>query len=629
MCGITGFVDFTNKSNISVLKKMTSALVHRGPDNLDYFFKKKDFGILGLGHTRLSIIDLSSAGAQPMSFDGVTITYNGEIYNYLEIKRELIKNNYNFTTDTDTEVLLKAYHFWGDEFVNLLIGMFSIAIYDSKTNNIKLIRDRLGVKPLYWMLNNGLFLFASEIKSFFNHESFRKEIDFNQAFNYFSKGYIDGDGSIFTNVKKLLPGSILTLNLVSKKLTIHNYWKVNDFFSKKEKISDLNQAIEECENLLISACNYRMISDVPLGVFLSGGYDSSLVAAILSRNSMEKIHTFTIGFQEHEFNEANHAAKVANYLGTDHKELYCSNEDVIEMIDLLPKVWDEPFGDTSAIPTLLLSRFAKKHITVALSADGGDEIFAGYNKYLQFRKKINFIKRVPSFSYRFLTYLLGNRFSLACIEKTSSKLVRERVARVAASLGKTMNESFIISSQIFSNDQLEIFFKGLQKIDPSLINTHDHSWLQVAQVQDINSYLPENILTKVDRATMAFGLEGREPLLDHRIVEFAGKLDDALKINKGVGKFLLREIAHQYIPRELIEKPKKGFTPPISHWMRGILKEQILDYLSEQKLKESEFFHSGNIIKLRDNFLNRKNDNYMQLWLIFNFEMWKTHHLDY
>ena len=383
MCGIAGFIDFNKKSNQELLVNMTDTLEHRGPDDKGYKIWNTEKAAIGFGHRRLSIIDLSPLGHQPMySKNGRwSIVFNGEIYNYKEIQTELIQIGYEFASNSDTEVILNAFDCWGKQAVHKFIGMFAFALYDMKEQKIHIYRDRAGVKPVYYYWKDNLFLFASELKAFHQHPNFHKDIDVDAVALYFSYTYIPAPYTIFKDTHKLIPGHFLTIDLDSQKITTEKYWDVYDYYAKPALKISKEEAKEETKNLLKSACEYRMVADVPVGVFLSGGYDSSIVTALLQQDRTEKIKTYTIGYADKRFNEATYAKEVATLLGTDHTEYYCPVQDAVDILLTQPHYYDEPFWDSSAIPTTIVSKLARQSVTVALSADGGDEIFAGYHRY--------------------------------------------------------------------------------------------------------------------------------------------------------------------------------------------------------------------------------------------------------
>jgi asparagine synthase (glutamine-hydrolysing) len=396
MCGITGFVDFKGRSSEDILTRMSKALAHRGPDGEGIFFVETHNATLGLGHRRLSIIDLSSAANQPMQFDGLHVIFNGEIYNYNEIRNELISLGHQFITHSDTEVILHGWREWGEKCIEKWRGMFAIALFDEKKNELICIRDRAGVKPFYYYFDDGLFLFGSELKSLIAHPAFKREINTDATASFLQYGYVSSPHCIYNHTYKLPAGHILTLDLSSKNIELNQYWNVYDYYNKPKLSISLPDAICETEKILSESFQYRMVADVPVGVFLSGGYDSSCVTALLQKDRTEKIKTFTIGMTDKKLDEAPFAKQIAQHLGTDHTELYCTSKEALDIIPELSYYYDEPFADSSAIPTTLVSRMARKRVTVALSADAGDEIFAGYNRYDYLLKHGKKLQGMPS-----------------------------------------------------------------------------------------------------------------------------------------------------------------------------------------------------------------------------------------
>ncbi len=394
MCGILGFVDFHCDSSVALLEAMTESLHHRGPDYQDSFHSDQGIFILGLGHTRLAILDTSASGNQPMHFQNWSIVLNGEIYNFREIREELLMLGHHFVSESDTEVVLKSFASWGKECVDRFIGMFAFVIYDHKKQELYACRDRLGVKPLFYYFDGDILIFGSELKPLMKHPSFRKEINFDAMQLYFQYGYVPGPLCIFEQTNKLEPGTWLTFSIETKKISISKYWEITDYYSKPILNIRYEDAVDEVHYLLQSSCKYRMVADVPVGLFLSGGYDSSTVTAILQKDAIQPLKTFTIGFPD-GLDESQHARKVAAYLGTDHTSYDCTKEDAISIIPTLPFYFDEPTSDISAIPTILAARLAKEQVTVALSADGGDEIFAGYDGYVTIPQRFEKLKQIP------------------------------------------------------------------------------------------------------------------------------------------------------------------------------------------------------------------------------------------
>ena len=628
MCGISGFVDFKKCIDKNTLIKMTDILHHRGPDCGGYSFLKLQNANIGLGHRRLSVLDLSDHGRQPMKFDDIEIVYNGEVYNFEEIKSELQNNGYDFNSHTDTEVILKAYHKWGVECVHKFNGMFALAIFDKKKQKLYLLRDRSGIKPLFWYQKESTILFASELKSFHQYEHFNKDID-TQALGLFLRyQYIPQPYCIFKYCKKLKAGCYLEIDLLNKKVSEHKYWDVIDFYNKpKLKISE-KEAIYECEKLLIDAFEYRMISDVPVGIFLSGGYDSSLVCALLQTNRTKKLKTFTIGFYEKGYDESAYASKVAQYLGCDHTDYYCTQKDALKIIPDLPFIYDEPFADASAIPTTLVSSLARKSVTVSLSADGGDEIFAGYDKYARALGYRNLFAKFPNLlktpAIAFLNSI--NPEHIPLLNKTYNFKTRYEKTKLMLK-SKSGAEILNHTSSYFTISQIDRLLKK-DFLDPKtdfdqtpLLNDNNDEIDKMMAI-DYKTYLSDDILTKIDRATMSVSLEGREPFLDYRIVEFAARLPSEYKYKNAVKKHILKEITHKYLPKEIMDRPKMGFGVPIYEWLKDELKEYFLTYLDEKRLSEEGIFNVKEIIFLRDRYLNGQKADVDRLWSILMFEMW-------
>lgn len=624
MCGIAGLVDFGRQSNLETLKTMTDVLFHRGPDDGGYFFEGFDQSQVGLGHRRLSILDLSNHGHQPMSFNHLTMVYNGEVYNFKEIRVELEKNGYTFESHSDTEVILKAYHKWGVDAVHRFNGMFAIAIFDNQAQTLTLIRDRAGVKPLYWYQKDGLFMFASELKSFHEHPGFQKELNHDGLALFLQYGYIPQPHTIFNHTHKLQAGHSLSFDIKHSTFNIEKYWDVIDCYNQPKLDISEQEAMDETERLLKSACEYRMVADVPVGMFLSGGYDSSAVTALLQSDRTEKLKTFSIGFHEEKFNEAHHAKKVAEYLGTDHTEYYCTQNDALEILPKLPEIWDEPFGDASAIPTTLVSQLARKDVTVSLSADGGDEIFGGYDKYTGIHKKMQAFGKIPNLLLPFAKAVLNFKATHFAARKAGMFNADDRLKRFALMLGQDEKGLLKKGSQVFTEYDLDRFLlKRLNRVQTEFDADINQNWLDNVLAIDYKTYQLDDILTKVDRATMSVSLEGREPLLDYRLVEFVARVDNSFKIHGGSKKYLLKQITHKYLPKEIMDRPKKGFGVPIFDWFKAELKDYLMTYLSEDRLEKGKIFNPHQVIQLRDRYLVGLDVNINQLWFILMFEMWR------
>lgn len=626
MCGIVGFIDFDKRSDKQSLQKMTDVLHHRGPDDSGYSFLDNINCQIGLGHRRLSILDISKHGHQPMSFQNLEIIYNGEVYNFHEIREELKKYKYNFESDSDTEVILKAFHKWGQKAVHKFNGMFAFAIYDEADQKVYIYRDRAGVKPLFWYWKDDLLLFSSELKSFHKNEKFEKKIDKNSLALYLQYGYIPQPYSIFQYTRKLQAGHYLIMDLQTKEIEEKKYWDVLDYYNKPKLDLNDKEAIYETEKLLKSAFEYRMVSDVPVGVFLSGGYDSSVVTAILQSQRTDKLNTFTIGFHEKGFDESPNAKKVAEYLGTNHTEYYCTQKDAIEIIPKLAEIYDEPFGDSSAIPTILVSQLARKNVTVSLSADGGDEIFSGYGKYETVLNYYNKFSKIPNILKPFVANSMDiiNPAYIPILNKTYNFTTRyEKVKNILQS--KSITEAMKYTSQYLTSKEIKILIKDdiltLETNFDHQVSMNNDNINQMLAI-DYQTYMVDDILTKVDRATMSVSLEGREPLLDYRIIEFAAQLPSHFKYRDGEKKWILKEITHKYLPKELMDRPKMGFGVPINEWFKDELKEYFLTYLNLERMEKEGLFNSKEIIVLRDKYLNGDKENIERLWFILMFEMW-------
>jgi asparagine synthase (glutamine-hydrolysing) len=625
MCGLVGFIDYNKKSSEEILKKMNNSLHHRGPDDEGQNFYENNTFQIGLAHKRLSILDLSKHGHQPMIFQYLEIVYNGEVYNFKEIREELENDKYIFESDSDTEVILKAYHKWGIDFIQKLIGMFSIVIYDKSKNKIFMIRDRAGVKPFYYYEKNGLFLFSSELKSFHEHPNFKKEIDYNGLASFFRYGYIAAPYTIFKHTHKLEAGHYIEYNLDLNKKIIHKYWDVYEFYNKPKLNISENEAIEKIEELLQSAVNYRMVADVDVGVFLSSGYDSTAVTALLQKNSDKKLKTFTIGFESKEFNEANLAKKYSEILGTEHFEYIATEQDALDIIPKLADIYDEPFGDSSAIPTILVSQIAKKEVSVVLSADGSDEIFGGYNKHHTVPLLYNKFNTLSK--YKNILNLIRPIFQNTVINRLNIlPNYRNKVNKFYDMLNQNSLEEIFNRSNYYLNDEeIKILIKKDFKISNNF-NTmkyieNNDSTSNILGV-DYKTYLVDDILTKVDRATMSVSLEGREPFLDHRIVEFVAQLPINLKYKDNTPKYLLKQIVHKYISKEIIDKPKKGFSIPIKEWYDRRLKDYFMDYLSQEAIEEVGVLDYNFVKEILQRYENGETFLIKNIWFLFIFQQW-------
>lgn len=639
MCGIVGFCGKDKFTDESTLASMRDSLAHRGPNDSGLYIDIEHN--VGLAHTRLSIIDLSSLGHQPMSNDSGTIwiTYNGEVYNFKEIREQLVKKGYVFKSSTDTEVLLKAYEEWGIECVHRFIGMFAIAIWDRNKKKLYLVRDRVGVKPLYYYFKDGVLLFASELKALMKHPGYSKQIDLSILPHYLRFGFIQSPYTIFQNTFKLRPGHYLCLS--DNELVERKYWDIVDFYNADPIEGTEDEIASELEKLLVNSFKYRLISDVPVGVFLSGGLDSSIVTALLQHNIGSKLKTFTIGFDESSLNEADWSRSIAEYLGTDHTEYYLSVEEAAKIIYKIPEIYDEPFGDHSAIPTYLVSRLARKDVTVALSADGGDELFCGYSRYKAYVRLYEKFLRLP----KFLTNPV-----IRSMARLDPSRVDEfyRIFRAVMPEVKEIKDKYIKWRDMLiesnNGNLIEMYKCNLSKWTPQELESvihhrYDYSYdaaydetiksmtsselLNKAMALDFKTYLPDDILTKVDRATMSVSLEGREPLLDHRLLEFVARIPLEFKYRQGTSKYILRKVLDKHIPRQLVERPKQGFVAPLSRWLRGELHQLVKQYLNEDRLRKEGIFDSEVVSSYVKDFYNGVSINVNKIWFLLIFQMWK------
>ena len=628
MCGISGFIDFKNNTTKEILQKMNRMMAHRGPDGEGYAIYQDDNTGIGLGHRRLSIIDLTTAGSQPQTFGSLHITYNGEVYNYAEIKTELEAKGHNFQSHSDTEVILHAYAEWGNLALQKFIGMFAFVIYDEEKKKLFACRDRAGVKPFFYYYTNDLFLFASELKAILQHPRFPKEIDMDATAAFMQYGYVPTPHCIFKNTLKLKPGYFLEMDIPTNTIREEQYWNVYDAYNKPSLKIDLPTAITETEKLLTNAFQYRMVSDVPVGVFLSGGYDSTCVTALLQKNSTQKIKTFTIGVPDAGLNEAPFAKEIAARLGTDHTEYYCTQKEALEIVPQLPFFYDEPFADSSAIPTTLVSKIAREKVTVALSADAGDEIFAGYNRYDYIMKYGKQLQRIPPFLRKGAAammnaipansipvlnkkYLFHSRY-----EKVKSLLKEPSEKNILQSLTKQMDDSSI--TKLFKTTIAQLY----TSFDKEELKKEHHSILAYIMAVDYQTYLLDDILQKVDRAGMSVSLEGREPFLDHRIIEWAAQLPMDFKYNKGNKKYILKQIVHQYLPEKMMDRPKMGFGIPIANWLQNDLKPFVDQYFDVSFIIKQNIFNVDEIQRIKKSFYDGKIERAEKIWYLLMFQMW-------
>ena len=628
MCGITGFVDYKKKSTEEILKNQSDALAHRGPDGEGQIIIAADKALIGLGHRRLSIIDLTEAGRQPMQYEHLTIVFNGEIYNYAEIEKELQAEGHVFKGHSDTEMILHAYSVWGIECIQKFIGMFAFALYDEQQQQLFCVRDRAGVKPFFYYLKDNVFLFGSELKSMLAHPAFQKEINKDAVASFMQLGYVPTPHCIWQHTYKIKPGHYLIFSVKDGTYKTTQYWNVYDGYNKPKLQIGFEAAKEETEKLLQSACEYRMVADVPVGVFLSGGYDSTTVAALLQKDRTEKIKTFTIGVPDAGLNEAPYAKDIARHLGTDHTEYYCTEKEALELIPNLPYYYDEPFADSSAIPTTLVSRIAREQVTVALSADAGDEVFAGYNKYdylSRYGKKMN---SLPGFARKAMAGMM-DMVSAEKIPVLNKKyLFASRYEKVKNLLKdpSLLNLTLSLSQQYNNQNIQDLFLHNVQSL-PTAFESRElkkefFGDLSFMMAVDYQNYLPDDILQKVDRATMSVSLEGREPFLDHRVVEWAAQLPDEFKYYKGNKKYILKEINKKYIPESLMDRPKMGFGIPIEKWLTNDLRDLVHTYCAPALISSQQVFKPEAITRLVQDFYAGKKELAVKVWYLLMFQMW-------
>ena len=618
MCGITGIVSQFSLPEEHVLQAMTDSLIHRGPDDSGVWVDS-DAGI-GLGHRRLSILDLSSLGRQPMhSHCGrFVLAYNGEVYNHLELRKELA--DYPFRSTSDTETILAAIAEWGiDAALNRFTGMFAIGLWDKQTRKMFLVRDRMGIKPLYYGLTEDKdWVFGSELKALQAHPRFSPAIDRNALTSYFRHNYISAPYTIYEDTWKVEPGQMVIIGEdgVEKK----TWWNVEDRwrsgFENPWQMDD-SEATDALEALLLDAVNIRMLSDVPLGAFLSGGIDSSTVVALMQAHSSLPVRTFSIGFHEADFNEAGHAKAVAKHLETDHTELYVTPQDLLNVVPNISQYWDEPFADSSQIPTYVLSSLAREHVTVSLSGDGGDELFCGYDRYFLTNRVNAFLSKTPWFLKK-LGAELGKATPEICYQLLGNW---EHKARLRLDVLGTGNLAELYRYFISHfKDPASFVLGGEEPFLPGVASLPDPlAWMSL---HDLRNYLPDNILTKVDRASMAVSLEARVPLLDHRVVEFAAAVPTSMKVRNGQGKWLLKEVLYRHIPKELVDRPKVGFGVPIHKWLREDLREWCEDMLAPDRMRRQGYIDAEYVQKMWREHLSGKHNWHSCLWEVLMFQAW-------
>ncbi|MFA6302812.1 MAG: asparagine synthase (glutamine-hydrolyzing) [Legionella sp.] len=634
MCGLTGFLyQKTLPSNAEqLLKTMTSTLKHRGPDD-NGIWLDNEAGI-GLGHARLAVVDLTSAGHQPMSSANgrYVLVFNGEIYNHWQLRKQL--THVTWRGNSDTETLLAGFEAWGiEETVVKTVGMFAFALWDKQNRLLVLGRDRAGEKPLYYGWQGTVFMFGSELKALKIHPEFKKELHGAALSLYLKRSYIPAPHSIYKNIYKLMPGTLLYLSLSRPEPVVHTYWsaanraiaKANDPF-----IGDDEELINELKRLMNDAISLQKIADVPLGAFLSGGIDSSLIVALMQAQSRQRVKTFSIGFDDAEYNEAHHAKMIAKHLNTDHTELYIKTDEALKVIPKLAGLYDEPFADSSQIPTFLVSEMAKQYVTVALTGDAGDELFCGYNRYVFSNKLWRQISKIPM-PLRKVTSSLIKRIDPSIWDKTLSRFplinktnyLGHKLHKGADVLTCTnINDAYnlLISQDVHACALLPSDYEDpIDALQIKLLNLRPLDRLMVI---DFMTYLPDDILVKVDRASMGVSLETRLPFLDHRIIEFAWSLPAHRKLHNNISKWPLKQLLYRHVPAQLVNRSKMGFAIPLNNWLRGPLKEWAHDLLNEKDLMEQGLLDANTIQAMWQAHLSGQNRFSSLLWTILMFQAW-------
>lgn len=625
MCGITGLLSPGSHDTRELLRAMTDTLAHRGPDDSDFWLDEA--AGIALGHRRLSILDLSPLGRQPMhSASGrYVICFNGEVYNFAGLRAELEPLGHGFKGGSDTEVMLAAIEEWGlTAAIRRFVGMFAFALWDTREHTLHLVRDRLGIKPLYYGFAGRDFVFGSELKALRIHPDFDAEVDREALTLYFRHNYIPAPWTIHRGARKLPAGHILTL-APGRQPEVATYWSAQEAYARGAASpfagSD-HEALEEMESLLSKAVGLRMIADVPLGAFLSGGIDSSLVVALMQAQSSLPVRTFSIGFAEEAFNEAPHARAVAEHLGCKHTELTLTQQDLLDVVPLAPRFWDEPFADPSLVPTYAVCRLAREHVTVALSGDGGDELFFGYDRYFYARTWWARLQRIP----------LPLRRAAALVARVHP----ERLANLFGTFGRRtlwrLDAVGLTAFPAFYKRLLSHHSRptclvpgagpeartALDSIRPSEDMFRDMS------LWDVLMYLPDDILTKVDRASMAVSLEARVPLLDHRVVEFAAALPTKFKVRGNTGKHLLRRLLYRHVPQEIVDRPKMGFGIPLHQWLPGELRPWAEDLLADGRRHDTDLLDFRRVDDMWRGMLSGMQHWSYILWDVLMFLAWRA-----
>ncbi len=631
MCGFTGYFEFNFNHNEAIIKRMTDTLINRGPDSYGIYINQ-EIGI-SLGHRRLSIQDLSNNASQPMRSQNkrFIIVFNGEIYNHFDLRNKINKEiSYkNWKSTSDTETLLFCIEYYGIyKTLELINGMFAFAILDTFDKKLYLCRDRYGEKPLYYGINNGVLFFGSQPKSFKAHPKWKPQISSEALNEYLVRGFIGKRLSIFKGIYKLMPANYISIDLENiNLLNYKTYWK----HAKKENdYLDTNKLINQLDEKINDAVKLRTISDRKIGSFLSGGIDSSLITYYLQNQFSDPIDTFTIGFEDLNYDESESAKKISKFLGTNHNEVIFTKDNILSLISKLPQIWDEPFADPSQLPTLLLSENATRHVKVAFSGDGGDELFCGYTRYNQGYDAYNFLKYSPKFLkhfYKEIFKLIRSKKSLSYLRLLPSSIrpnsIVDRSLKFESLLNRDLSEDFYdVINTIFNKNNPILLSDNIGEIKNSISSNSFKNYREYMIEKDIIDYLPNDILTKVDRSSMFNGLEVRVPLLDHELASWARNLPIAFKRYDGKGKWPLRKLLSLKIPKNIFEKPKKGFGIPLEKIISHELKDLVYEKLSSKKIKDQGIFNNSYIQYLLNNHYSGGDKFHNQIWNLLIFQLW-------
>lgn len=634
MCGIAGYIGkLKNKDDVEeTVNSMIDAVSWRGPDGKGTYIDEKNNLSVGMAHCRLSILDLSDRGKQPMASPdrNYVISYNGEVYNYKEIRKDLENKGHTFISDCDTEVVLHACMEWGVRgAVSKFNGMWAFALYDKINSEIVLARDRMGVKPLYYgILNNGEFIFSSDIRSMYRVPSLRKEIDREALHGYLWNMYIPAPYTIFKDIRKLEPGSLLKYNIETQKLKVEKYWDISEI--KIDSNRTYEEYLSELKRILRNAVRIRLEADVPVGIFLSGGIDSSLVASLAQELSEKRINTYSIGFREKENDDAKVALEVAKRLGTNHEELYCSPRDSLDLIEKIPLAYAEPFADNSQIPTMLLCKLTREHVTVSLTGDGGDELFTGYPYYLtcdRLYKKRHLAKIEEKTIGRLIDHILSiynyNRWK---VDKVCNAADMAGILQLDYITAHGILDSILPLGKMkgcdISRDMNHFCFENNYQ-------SNDMEMIKASVLQSIRYSLPDDMLVKVDRASMFYSLECRSPILDYRVAEWSLSAPEGYNLHNGQLKAPLKDILYEYVPREVVERPKSGFGVPVNLWVHNELNEIINDSLSTDFIRRQGIFDVNGMQKFLSAFNRGKNPILDRVaYTLLMFQLWWQEYID-